>query len=275
MGPWFIAGTEWPDLHWDMNLEQTYYLPIATNRVGQSSTLVAYMEQLSQSGALNTNVPLEWQHDSAAAPTGASSLSGNETCYWNYGPNCTTSPPSVTGNLLWTLSLVHLASEYSGNTTIDTDVLCPVLGRALQFYQHFQSLNQTTDTVHLGVTFSPEYPGPHGNDANYDVSLYRWGLETAINLAEEHPDACGSPHLPAWHETLTKLTDFPVDPKTDTLEIYAGVPYGIPHRHYSHLFSIWPLHLLDVTNQTLYNTARNSINLWLATPEKDSTLSSL
>ena len=173
------------------------------------------------------------------------------------GANCTTSPPSVTGNLLWTLSLVHLVSEYTGNTTIDTAVLCPVLGRALQFYQHFQFTNTTDGKVHLGVTFSPEYPGPPGNDANYDVSLYHWGLQTAIQLAEEHPTACGSPHLPAWKETLEKLTEFPVDPKSDTLEIYAGVPYGTPHRHYSHLFSIWPLHLLDVTNQTLYNTARH------------------
>ena len=30
------------------------------------------------------------------------------------------------------------------------------------------------------------------------------------------------------------------------------------------------LHLLDVTNTTQYNIARSSINLWLATPEKDS-----
>jgi alpha-L-fucosidase 2 len=44
----------------------------------------------------------------------------------------------------------------------------------------------------------------------------------------------------------------------------------VPHRHYSHLFSIWPLHLLDLTNETQSTTARNSINLWLATPEEDS-----
>jgi hypothetical protein len=31
-GPWFIEGTNWPDLHWDMNLQQTYYLPITANR---------------------------------------------------------------------------------------------------------------------------------------------------------------------------------------------------------------------------------------------------
>ena len=34
--------------------------------------------------------------------------------------------------------------------------------------------------------------------------------------------------------------------------------------------AIWPLHLLDVTNTSQFETARNSINLWLATPEEDS-----
>jgi hypothetical protein len=98
-----------------MNLQQTYYLPITANRpVGAhsrshsrshsahtlqdlSSTLVDYVQTLHDSGNLNTNVPAEWQHDSAAAPTGASSLCGNETCYWDHGANCTTAPPSVTG----------------------------------------------------------------------------------------------------------------------------------------------------------------------------------
>ncbi len=56
------------------------YLPIGSNRPGLASTLTDYLETLLLSGNLNTNVPKAWQADSAAAPTGASSLSGNETC---------------------------------------------------------------------------------------------------------------------------------------------------------------------------------------------------
>ena len=266
-GPWFIDGTPWPDLHWDMNLEQTYYLPIAVNRPELANTLVDYVQFLLESGNLNSNVPEVWRSDSAAAPTGASSLSGNETCYWNYGANCTTSPPSVTGNLLWTLSLVRMAALYSGNTTIDTAILWPLLDRALQFYQHFQ-LTAADGTITLPVTFSPEWPGGSGPDANYDKSLYRWGLATAIDLADTY--GLTSPHLQAWKDTLAHIAWFGVDAATDTFEIYDGVPYNTPHRHYSHLFMIWPLRLLDVSNSSQYATARNSINLWLATPETDS-----
>ena len=64
----------WPDLHWDMNLQQTYYLPITANRPDIASTLTDYVEYLQRTGNLNTNVPTQWQHDSAAAPTGATYL---------------------------------------------------------------------------------------------------------------------------------------------------------------------------------------------------------
>jgi hypothetical protein len=222
---------------------------------------------LMRSGDLNTNVPTEWQFDSAAAPTGASSLSANETCYWNTGADCKTAPPSVTGNLLWLLQVVHMSCEYNGNTTVDTDVVFPLLDRALQFYQHFQ-VNGSDGSVHLPTTFSPEWPGGSGSDANYDISLYRWGLALAIELAEEYN--LSSPHLDAWKDTLSRIISFPVDPVTDTFEVYAGVPYNQPHRHFSHLFMIFPLRLINVSNITQYNTAKNSVNLWLATPEMDS-----
>ena len=297
-----------------MNIQQTYYLPLTANRPDLSSTLVDYMRALHASGALNRNVPAAWRADSAAAPTGASSLSGAETCYWDCasrdpreailsthipapppplhthsahhhhthihshthtlgppphhvaadGPNCTTSPPSITGNLLWALSLVHLAAVYAGDPAIDVDVVFPLLDRALTFYAHFQVV-RADGSVHLPSTFSPEYPGPPGPDANYDLALYRWGLQLGVALCAEY--GLTSPHLPAWVDTLAHLTGFSVDAATDTFEIYAGTPYGTPHRHYSHLFAVWPLRLLNFTNASQLATARNSINLWLATPE--------
>ena len=123
-------------------------------------------------------------------------------------------------------------------------------------------------SVHLPPTFSPEYPGNPGPDANYDIALYRWGLQTAIGLCESYN--LTSPHLSAWRATLSNLTWYSVDPISNTFEIYAGVPYGTPHRHYSHLFALWPLRALDFNNATQAAIGRASVNLWLATPEEDS-----
>lgn len=97
VGPWFIPGTPWPDLHWDLNLQYTYYLPIAANRFDLAGTLVDFVSQLHKVlcadhpccsvliyihklGTLNTNVPSGWL-DAAAAPTGASNLRGEMRCF--------------------------------------------------------------------------------------------------------------------------------------------------------------------------------------------------
>jgi len=89
-----------------------------------------------------------------------------------------------------------------------------------------------------------------------------------LSLSEEFPEACNNDHLDIFADTLDRLTWFPVS--NGTLAIYKDIPYGTPHRHFSHLMSIWPLRLLDTSNVTNYELARDSINLWLATPEEDS-----
>ena len=268
MGPWFIDGTDWPDLHWDLNLQYTYYSPLAANRPALSQTLADFIAAVSASGALAGNVPSEWAFDSSAAPTGASSLSANETCYWDYAPGCKSGPPSVTGNLLWTLSLIHAHAVFSANASVDADIVFPILTRALAFYAHFTT-TAADGSLHLNATFSPEYPGPPGADANYDVALYRWGLALGIALAADlHID---NPTVEGWKTTLAHFTWFSVDwnATTPTLEIYAGRPYAKPHRHFSHLMSIWPLALLDLDNNaTQAALARASVNMWLSTPEE-------
>jgi hypothetical protein len=117
-GPWFVDGTDWPDLHWDLNVQQTHYLLLGANRLSLLQSYTNYFATHLQQ--LVGNVPVYWQYDSAAAPTGASALDGIETCYWNNGPNCTTAPPSVVGNLMWCLQarlfLVPLVASRGGNS---------------------------------------------------------------------------------------------------------------------------------------------------------------
>jgi len=247
LGPWYIKGTPWPDLHWDMNIQQTYYFPTEANRPDLSSTLTDYMEKLLLSKDLQTNVPPAWQADSAEAPNGASSLSGNQTCNWDFVPvenathplpYCTShiESPETVGNLMWTLSLIERAAAYNGNETILTHVLCPLLDKSLQFFQHLQvGGNSTMPEIHLPPTMSPEYPHTVEADANYAIALYRWGLQTAISLADRFPSehrcggngssesSIGYQHYQNWTSTLKKLTWFPIDSVTDTLEIYRSV----------------------------------------------------
>ena len=62
-------------------------------------------------------------------------------------------------------------------------------------------------------------------------------------LAKEHN--LTAPNMPQYIDALARLQVFSIDPVSRTYEIYSGVPYTIPHRHYSPLCMIWPLHLTD------------------------------
>ena len=236
-----------------------YYMPFLTNRPEIANSLVDYMEGLLRSGVLWSSYNLQpgWE-DSAAAPTGASGLDGQMSCYWNDGVNCTVSPPSVTGNLLWTLHVVHQSGIYQGNASVATDVVWPLLTRAIRFYTHFMQENATHIT--LPPTFSPEYPGPAGPNANYDLSLLRWGVKTALQLAEQHKLA--APDKPIWERIRDKLIGPSLD-KQGRFAIYEGTPYAKPHRHFSHLLPLWPLRELSNLSDPAERTrAVESVDLW-------------
>ena len=208
-----------------------------------------------------------WE-DSAAAPTGASGLDGQQSCYWNTGVNCTVSPPSVTGNLLWTLHVVHQSGVYQGNATVSTEVVWPLLCRALRFYGHFMIENATHIT--LPPTFSPEYPAPAGPNANYDLALLRWGVRTAIHLTKQHSLPALASDSSLWNRLADKLVGPSLD-ENGRFAIYEGTPYATPHRHFSHLLPLWPLReLSNLSDPVEHKRAEASVDLWSSLPELDS-----
>ena len=112
-----------------------------------------------------------------------------------------TGPPSITGNLLWTIHNVYLQYQYSMNETMLPNVIFPLLRRAVNFYTHFQINNVTDGLVHLPTTFSPEYPD-RGPDTNYDLALYRWGLTLILELTSSL--GISDPNIPLWEDTLAR-----------------------------------------------------------------------
>lgn len=58
-------------------------------------------------------------------------------------------------------------------------------------------------------------------------------LAKQLNIAD--------PLVPAWHDVVTRLVPFPVNEHGFMVDSVNGFDVG--HRHFSHLFSIYPLHL--------------------------------
>ena len=61
-----------------------------------------------------------------------------------------------------------------------------------------------------------------------------------------------------WKSTLEKLTDYPQDPKRG-YNLAAGVPFDIAHRHFSHLFMIYPLKLSTYLNPKTHDIVVRSV----------------
>jgi hypothetical protein len=211
--------------------------------------------------SLINNVPVAWRNDSAAAPTSASAPNFKETCYntgaaFNgtcvvaTGPSgrhpAQTSVPQA-GNLLWVMHLWHTAYVYKGYDETELAKLFPLLARAATYYSHITTTysNETTGTLHIKPTKSPEYGD--APDANYDLSLLKWGLGALLDLADvaKFPAAVADPRLPLWRKMAAHLAPNPVDKSTGFL-IGDGVPLARGHRHFSHLFKFWPLKMLNL-----------------------------
>ena len=69
-----------------------------------------------------------------------------------------------------------------------------------------------------------------------------------------------------WRRVAAKL----VGPSLDgagRLAVYEGVPYAKPHRHFSHLLTLWPLRDLP---QLAKEKSAASLDLWSSLKELDS-----
>ena len=69
--------------------------------------------------------------------------------------------------------------------------------------------------------------------------------------------------IPRWKHVLENLTDYSKD--GDVFRIGRDLKYEMSHRHYSHLFAFFPLHLLDpATDAKLYDMMKKSMDHWLS-----------
>ena len=119
--------------------------------------------------------------------------------------------------------------------------------------------------ISLPPTFSPEYPGPPGANANYDLALLRWGVHTALQLTEQYE--LPAPDKPTWMRIRQKLVHYSYDAR-GRYSIYEGVPLAKAHRHFSHLLMLWPLRgMVDLQKPAEHARAVASVDLWSSMPE--------
>ncbi len=160
------------------------------------------------------------------------------------------------GNLLWYLHNYWLHYRYIMDDELLRQRLFPLLRGAVNFYLHH--IEEGTDgKLHLPWTYSPEYvnawnsfPRPEekkyspeyglSRDTNYDLALLKWACISLIQACERLN--MEDPLLVKWTDIRERLVDFPAD--ENGYMVGRDIPY-IWNRHYSHLFMIYPLYLIN------------------------------
>ena len=251
-GPWFNA-TPWPGIWWNLNIQLTYSPLYRANRLDLAESLFRNLDRRRQ--ALIDNVPERLRADAAAI--GRSS-----------GPDLVRPVDLATaqsdaahemGDLPWTLYYYWLYYRYQMDERILRERVYPLLKRAVGNYLAY--LERGDDgRWHLPPTHSPELATVP--DANYDLALLTWGLETLI--ASAHHLRLDDPLLERWREVLANLTAFPTD--SGGLMVGRGRPWKESHRHYSHLLAVYPLHLITPDRPEQRSLIETSLETWEREP---------
>lgn len=227
-GPWF-KPSGWNALWANLNIQMAYSpLPMA----GHGDLCKSYVDWLDP-------VSLE----ACARDTG---IEGSMALPGVSTPFCIDEPlrrpqgllecRTTVGNLPY--SLVYAWEYYrcgTGDEAWLRERFYPLLKGSLRYYQTY--LYRGGDgKLHLPYTWSPEW-GINTEDTGFDIALIRWccrkllRLQTLLGLE----DSIFTQARQIQHD----LVDYPQDPVYG-LYIGKNEPYHHSHRHWSHLFAIYP-----------------------------------
>jgi hypothetical protein len=119
------------------------------------------------------------------------------------------------------------------------DSIYPMMKRAYNVY--LRILYKGADGLyHIPYTYSDEYG--NAKETSLNIALARWGFKTLINIATRLK--INDPLLPRWKETLANMADY--NTNENGMMVGKNLPFAKPHRHYSHLFAIFPLYDMNI-----------------------------
>ncbi|MDP4290847.1 MAG: alpha-L-fucosidase, partial [Bacteroidota bacterium] len=236
MGPWF-KPTVWASYWTNLNIQLAYYTTGITNHLDLAEPLFCLMERhLDQ---LINNVPPEYRNNCAGLgnPVGYDDLNAP------IGLSDNNNNPMHLIALPWLMQMFFIHNQMSINDDRLRNTIYPLMKRTFNVYDRIMHLEED-GRYHIPLTYSDEYGT--APETSLNVALAQWGFKTLIECANRLK--IEDPLLPRWKELLTKMADYNID--STGIMIGKEVPFSKPHRHYSHLFGIFPLYSLNIENQS-------------------------
>ena len=258
LGPWF-ARTPWPTYWFNLNLQLTYSPLYTANRLNIAQSLIEMIH--ANKANLVKNVPDQYQYDSAALGRAGGQdmlapveLEANPTKFVGESQ-------SELGNLTWLLYYYWQHYRYSMDKQVAAN-LFPILKRSINYYLHLMTKDEN-GKWHLSVkTHSPEYPKGNGYDTNYSLSTLKWGCKIVLQLNEQLQ--LNDSMKATWQDLLANTTPYPHD--ENGFMIAAGIPFSLSHRHFSHLFMIYPFYEINWDQPENREIIQKSLAHWHSFP---------
>ena len=246
MGPWY-KPTAWPGIWFNLNTQLLYSSLHVSNQIELASTLPDYM--IKKNTELIENVSEQWRYNSAGLARCSGPDLKESVLTW---PNEESPERS---NLIY---LCYYLWEYY-KVTMNDDYLShhffPLLRRAVNLQLHEVSVDEK-GVMHTPYGHSPE--STNDKDNNYDLSSLTWGCQTLLQINERLK--LKDPLAIKWKEVMGKLRPFPVDENGFMCSAKQSAP--LMHRHWCHLFQIYPYYLVNWEQPDKREDILKSIKHW-------------
>lgn len=246
MGPWY-KSTSWPGVWFNLNTQMLFSSLHTSNQMDLVSNLTDYIHSNEQN--LIQSVPEQWRHNSAGLVRCTGKDQIDPVFEW---PNAEYPERS---NLIY---LMYYMWEHYRVTMDDVylkEQFYPLLKRAVNFVLNVVAVDEK-GMIHTPKSHSPE--SINDTDTNYDLSSLRWGCQTL--LAIDKRLKINDKQRSEWKNTLKNLIPYPIDENGFMASATQGAPLG--HRHWCHLFQIYPYYLVNFDQQENREVILRSLKHW-------------
>lgn len=229
---------------WDYNVQSINRFHLAANHAELGTPFLRFMEQ-------NFNDETMWDEESEAYRAGVSQRTFLRYLFldkenWHIPHK---GPHDGPAKLLWAAHTYAMHHWFTGDPALLEPLLAMLDGATETMINLLEE-----DGGRLTIPFGQSWEcGAGRNPTGYLASL-RWGLSTAIALAEQLGER--TEKIARWREVLDRLADYPTGPEgfRHTEELAP-----MPHRHWTHLMSLFPYDMLDGVDSRYRDLAFRSL----------------
>lgn len=245
MGPWF-RSTGWPAIWWNLNIQLTYWPFYMSNHLEEAGPLAETIWNQRANLARNA---APYENDSyaigRASALDLSSPVGGEV-----------------GNLPWVMHNLWMYYRSSMDDGFLKERLFPLMKGSFNYLRHIV-VKHPDGTFSLPKTASPEYTDAVEN-SSYTLACLRW-LSSTIILTDARLKA-HDPIVKECKEIIDHLVPYEVNDTTGFM-VGRDMPFAKSHRHWSHLFMIYPFHEYSWNNAEQVPLIKKSLENWVSKPQ--------